>query len=222
MDRVDILIDGSNFYYLALKKLGLRATDFDFEKFANFLADGRTIAEKGKRFYTGTVREKEGDIRTKKAMAEQTSLFTFLDKNHWEIKKSKLKTRIEEISIDNRVIDYEKILKAGIEKIIVERLREKGVDVKLATDLIVGAVDNQYDTAIMVSSDSDLIPAIDWVRLRAKKKIEYIGFSIPDDTNPKKSTTEPLLSLIKKTAVKRILVKSDLVEFIRHHLVVVG
>ena len=87
MDRVDILIDGSNFYYLALKKLGLRATDFDFEKFANFLADGRTIAEKGKRFYTGTVREKEGDIRTKKAMAEQTSLFTFLDKNHWENKK---------------------------------------------------------------------------------------------------------------------------------------
>ena len=77
MDRVDILIDGSNFYYLALKKLGLRATDFDFEKFANFLADGRTIAEKGKRFYTGTVREKEGDIRTKKSNGRTNIPFYF-------------------------------------------------------------------------------------------------------------------------------------------------
>ncbi len=76
----------------------------------------------GKRFYTGTVREKEGDIRSKEAMAKQTSLFTVLRGNHWEIKTSKLQTRIEEISIDNRVVDYEKILKLGIKKIKFEKL----------------------------------------------------------------------------------------------------
>jgi len=107
-------------------------------------------------------------------------------------------------------------LKFGIKKIIYKRLREKGIDVKIATDLIVGAVDNQYDTAILVSSDSDLNPAIDWVRYRyrKKKKIEYIGFSIPDEINPENSTN-PSLSLITKSDVKRILIKSDLRPFIK-------
>ncbi|MCK6462310.1 MAG: NYN domain-containing protein [Candidatus Pacebacteria bacterium] len=105
----------------------------------------------------------------------------------------------------------------GVKKIEFERLREKGIDVKLATDLIVGAVDNQYDTAVIVSSDSDLIPAIDWVRHRNKEKIEYVGFSITDDNNLDNSTT-PLLSLIKKTDTQRILVKSDLKPFIKQDL----
>ncbi len=213
MERVSIYIDGGNFYHLALKKLGIEEMDFNFEGFTNFLANSRIISDMGKRFYIGTVREKEGDQRSKEAMSKQTSLFTILKKNHWEIKTSKLKTRIEEINIDERVSDYEKIRKLGIKRITFERLREKGIDVKLATDLIVGAIDDQYDAAIIISSDGDLIPAIDWVRIRMKKKIEYVGFSIPDETNPKNSTN-PMISLITKTDVKRILVKSDLEKFI--------
>ena len=96
-------------------------------------------------------------------------------------------------------------------------MREKGIDVKLATDLIVGAIDNQYDTAIIVSSDSDLIPAIDWVRHRNKKKVEYIGFSIPND-NSSDNSTKPLISLIKKTDTQRILIESDLTPFIKRGL----
>ncbi|KKS39029.1 MAG: hypothetical protein UV01_C0001G0105 [Parcubacteria group bacterium GW2011_GWA2_42_14] len=163
----------------------------------------------GKRYYTGTVSEREGDLRSKEAMAKQTFLFTFLKNNKWKIKTSKLKRRTEEIYIDNRVADYKNLLQLGINKIKIERLREKGIDVKLATDLIVGAIDNKYDTAIIVSSDSDLIPAIDWIRHRAKKTIEYIGFSIPDEVVPKNSTN-PLISLIAQTDIKRILIKSDL------------
>lgn len=212
-NRVSIYIDGSNFYHLVLKKLGLDETQFDFEKFTIFLANGRVIPDMCKRFYTGTVREKEGDMRSKKAMSKQTFLFTSLKNNKWEIKTSKLKKRVEEIIIDNRVVDYENLLKLGIKKIKTERLREKGIDVKLATDLIVGAVDNKYDTAIIISSDSDLIPAIDWVRHRMKKTIEYIGFSIPDEANPENSTN-PLISLIARTDIKRTLVKSDLQPFI--------
>jgi uncharacterized LabA/DUF88 family protein len=211
--RVSIHIDGGNFYHLVLKKLNLNETDFDFEKFANFLANGRIISEMGKRFYIGTVREKEGDVRSKEAMSKQTSLFAFLKKHNWEIKTSKLKKRIEKIAIDDRVNDYKKLLKLGIKEITTERFREKGIDVKLATDLIVGAVDDKYDTAIIISSDSDLIPAIDWVKLRMKKTIEYIGFSIPDEADPEISTN-PLISLVAKADIKRILIKSDLQQFV--------
>ena len=78
MERVSILIDGSNFYHLVLKRLGLKEAQFDFEKFAIFLANGRLISDMGKRFYIGTIREKEGDIKTKEAMAKQTSFFAML------------------------------------------------------------------------------------------------------------------------------------------------
>ena len=106
--RVQIFIDGGNFYHLALKKLGVRENDFDFDGFASFLANGREITERGKRFYVGTVREKEGDQRSKQNMAEQTRLFSALKNSAWEIKTSKLRNRIEEIVIDSRVKDYKK------------------------------------------------------------------------------------------------------------------
>jgi len=213
-ERVSILIDGANFYHLVLKKLGIDEALFDFDAFATFLANGRTIPAMGKRYYIGTVRERENDEKSKQAMARQTSLFTILKKAGWEIKTSKLKTRVEEIPIDGRVQDFQKIQRLGIKSIKVERQREKGVDVKLATDIIVGAVDGQYDTAIVVSSDSDLVPAIDWVRIRKKRKVEYVGFSIPHEANPEKSTN-PLISLIARTDIKRILVESDIRKFVR-------
>ena len=216
-ERVNIFIDGGNFYHLALRKLGSSESDFDFEKFANFLASGRKIVEMGKRYYIGTVMEKVGDMRSKEAMSKQTALFTKLKKSHWEIKTSKLRKRIEEIKIDDRVVDYKNILKKGIEKIRYERLREKGIDVKLATDLIVGAVDDKYDVAIIVSSDADIVPAIDWVRNRTHKKIEYIGFSITDGKDKSKSAT-PSLTLMAKTDIQRTLVAQDLKSFIQETL----
>jgi len=217
VERVNIFIDGGNFYHLVLKKLGSSESSFDFEKFAIFLANDRKIVEMGKRFYIGTVMEKVGDKRSKEAMSKQTTLFTRLKNSHWEIKTSKLRKRLEEIKIDDRVVDYKKLLQKGIEKIQYEKLREKGIDVKLATDLIVGAVDDKYDVAIVVSLDTDIIPAIDWVRNRTHKKIEYIGFSIIDGKDEKKSTI-PSLTLIAKTDIQRTLVASDLKPFIQETL----
>ncbi|HPW56138.1 MAG: NYN domain-containing protein [Thermoanaerobaculaceae bacterium] len=41
---------------------------------------------------------------------------------------------------------------------------EKGVDVKIATDLVAMAYAGKYDVAILVSGDSDLVPAVREVR----------------------------------------------------------
>jgi len=137
-ERVQVLIDGGNLHHLAFKKLGIEELDFSFEEFVEFLANGRIITEAGKRFYVGTVREKQGDGRSKQAMSRQTTLFTQLRATGWEIKTSKLRTRIEKIVIDDRVKNYEELLKKGVKEVEFARTREKGIDVKLATDLIVG------------------------------------------------------------------------------------
>ena len=214
MEKVNIYIDAGNFHHLVLKKLGIQEAQFDFEKFSVFLANGREVPEFGKRFYVGTVREVAGSERSKEAMSKQTSLFAILKENKWEIKTSKLRTRLEKIIIDKRVVDFQNLLNKGIQEIRYIKLREKGIDVKIATDLIVGAVDDKYDTAIIVSSDTDLIPAIDWVRGRKKKKIEYIGFSLVD-SHGKTQSTVPTVTFIKRTDIQRTLIDTDLRPFIK-------
>ena len=78
---------------------------------------------------------------------------------------------------------------------------EKGVDVKLAVDLLVGAYDDLYDVAIIVSSDTDLIPAIQKIK-HLKKKVEYIGFG-----------HRPSLALQRYANISRLLIKDELEKF---------
>ncbi len=59
--------------------------------------------------------------------------------------------------------------------------REKGVDVKIAVDLVALACDKKLKTAILCSSDSDLQPAITEIKKRGIEVI-YLGFEI----NPNK------------------------------------
>ena len=47
--------------------------------------------------------------------------------------------------------------------------REKGVDVVLAVQMLLGAQRDEYDVAILFSADSDLIPAVVAVRLLGKR-----------------------------------------------------
>lgn len=45
-----------------------------------------------------------------------------------------------------------------------EKEREKGIDVALAIDLVAGAVRGDFDVAILMSADTDLKPALEFVR----------------------------------------------------------
>lgn len=209
MNRVSIHIDGANFYMLALKPFDIKDANFDYERFALMLANGREIVPRGKRFYIGTVPERVGDVKSKAAVSRQTSLFTRLHTMGWETKTSIHKKKFERVTVDNRVQDWEKLLEKGIQSFAFEKYVEKGIDVKLSTDLIVGAVDDRYDTALVVSSDTDLIPAIDWVRSRGKK-VEYVGFSIPHPSDHKRDI-KPTVAMIDRTdAPSRILIEGDI------------
>lgn len=59
--------------------------------------------------------------------------------------------------------------------------REKGVDVRIAVDLVSLSCDKQLETAIICSSDSDLQPAIKEIKARGTEVI-YLGF----ENNPNK------------------------------------
>ncbi len=82
------------------------------------------------------------------------------------------------------------------------RIREKGVDVKLAIDLVIGAAEDLYDIAIVISSDTDLIPAIKYVLNGKNKKVEYVGFA-----------GAPSLGMSKECSTQRLFSKEDLSPF---------
>jgi len=61
-----------------------------------------------------------------------------------------------------------------------EPAREKGIDVKLAIDMVTMAVADQYDRGILVSCDTDLAPAVEAVlalkKERGRPELELVAW----------------------------------------------
>ncbi|OGZ32631.1 MAG: hypothetical protein A2V69_00925 [Candidatus Portnoybacteria bacterium RBG_13_40_8] len=151
-ERVAIYIDGSNFYnYLKDKEISFpKGVKFDFSAFVKFLLNERECVSK--RYYVGIFRNIDGSRKSEELVRGQQKFLSRIENDGFTIKRGRIMRHTDK--------DY----------------KEKGTDVKIATDLIIGAVDDLYDTAIIVSSDTDLIPAIKYVKYK-KKRLEYVGFS---------------------------------------------
>ena len=150
-EKVSIYIDGSNFYkYLKDKEVNFpKGIKFDFIKFVDFLVRERKCVSK--RYYIGIARNIDNTEKSRQIVSGQQKFLSEIENEGFIIKRSR--------------VMYDE-----------NRIREKGTDVKIAVDLIVGAIEDIYDTAILVSSDTDLIPAIKYIKYQ-KKKLEYVGFS---------------------------------------------
>ncbi len=185
-ERVKIYIDGGN-TYKALFKESKNSKDesiipkiipagraFNYKEFALFLASNRNLCGKG--YYVGIVRNYNHTKKSSEMVANQQKFLSILENDGFVIERGKI------------VYDHQ--------------IREKGVDVKIAIDLVIDGIENKYDTAIIVSSDTDLIPAIKYVQSKGKK-VEYVGFS--------NSTS---VGLIKDCDYQRVFGSTDLQQFI--------
>ena len=168
-----ILIDGSNFYF-KLKDLKLhKILDFDFSGFAKFLARSGDIIQSI--YYVGRIRQ-DGTHQVDKMLASQQKLFANLKRHNYKY-----------------VLGY--LLKNnGV-------YHEKGVDVHIAVDMVVAAYEETCDRIILVSSDTDLEPAIKKAREKGKI-VEYIGFS-----------HQASVAMVRFCTESRLLTKEDLLPF---------
>ena len=151
IEKIAVYIDGNNFFkYLKDKEINFpKGIKFNFNKFINFLSNNRDCVSK--RYYVGIARNLDNSEKSERIVKGQQKFLSNLENEGFTIKRGRV------------MYDSGKI-------------REKGTDVKIAVDLVIGAVDNLYNTAIIVSSDTDLIPAIKYAAYK-NKKIEYVGFS---------------------------------------------
>lgn len=174
-ERVAVYIDGGNFYR-RLKDSEINfpnGVKFDYDKFIEFLLGKRELISK--RYYVGIVRNFNNSEKSEKLVKSQQKFLSELEKLDFVIKRGRI------------VYDG--------------TIREKGVDVKIATDLIVGATDDIYDTAIIVSSDTDLIPAIKYIKHKGKK-VEYVGFS-----------HNPSWGMMKNSDIRKLILPEDVNNF---------
>lgn len=141
-ERVMIFIDGSNLYY-SLKDL--QVNKINFKKMIDFLTKNKLLISTF--YYNASL-----DI-------------SINQEKYWEQQKF--------FNILRKIPDF---------KVILCRMRKhkkdgkfifdvKGDDIYLAVDLVAGAYENLYDTAIIISGDEDFVPAIQKTQKLGKKVI---------------------------------------------------
>ncbi|MDP4010952.1 MAG: NYN domain-containing protein [Candidatus Roizmanbacteria bacterium] len=171
--RCIIIIDGSNFYF-KLKDLGLHnLLSFDFSKFILLLARSYKVINTC--YYIGRIRQ-DGSAKTEKLFDAQQKLIG-------RLKKHKLSYQ------------FGYLLKND------GRYHEKGVDVQMAVDMLVATYEDQCDRIILVSSDTDLAPAIKKAREKGKT-LEYVGFS-----------HKPSVAMVSFCSESHIITKAKILPF---------
>ena len=176
MTKVFVAIDGGN-AYRKLKQLGIsKLSEFNYVAFAEWLVGKDQLADLC--YYVGRIREEPGNPKSKVLKANQDRFLANLANQGVSVKTGYI------LKSDG---DY----------------TEKGVDVQIAVDVCMKAVRNDYGRLILVSSDTDLIPAIKEVKTLGKK-VEYVGFE-----------ASPSFALIRFFNSRRLLRKEDLEPFIK-------
>lgn len=191
-----LLIDGENLkgkikqVFKATGKARPIWHHYDFNGLFNKVLTGTSVNKKI--FYFAHVKEHAASIeKSKQLIEEQRLLKAHLEHQGFDVVLSgRVRGQIEETSNGKRTLVF----------------KEKGVDVKIAVDMISLSCDKQAKEIILASSDSDLQPAIKGTRDRNVACV-YLGF----ETQPNKG--------ISYTTNRTILMRnSEILEFENAHL----
>lgn len=173
--KTQLFIDGENFLYKiedslikqGISKSKLRLENIDLKKLLTLALPDTKIDIL--HYYAAKLRfHNESPQKSKELILKQRILKTNLEKQGF--------TFILAGNVRPQVVKVD-----GKSKTI---FKEKGVDVRIAVDLVAQSCDKNIKTAILCSSDSDLQPAIAEVRKRGIEVI-YLGF----ENNPNKGLT---------------------------------
>ena len=164
MSKTILLIDGENFLHKIEEVLEKKSVKFDKDEIVDinfkklFESPLKGLKVTGKLFYVARIHLHPD---TKKKSEELIKL------------QRKLRNNLVNLGYEFIIAGNVRAQKVGMKTIF----REKGVDVKIAVDMVSMACDKKLDTAILCSSDSDLQPAITELKKRNAEVI-YLGFEI--------------------------------------------
>jgi uncharacterized LabA/DUF88 family protein len=170
-DKTLVIIDGSNTYFKIKSTYPTRMShlDIDYPKLIAAKTGVNTI-DLDIRYCIGKIRvnKKSKDIeKSMKLRSSQQKLFAALAKQGLSVITGFL---LEDIN----------------------GFREKGVDVRMAADIICSAYEKSHTGIIILSSDTDLIPAINIAKSKGITTT-YLGFAIQPSIALTKTCTKTVL-----------------------------
>lgn len=128
-------------------------------------------------FYFARVKEHEASKeKSKELIEEQRLLKTHLEKHGFEVILSgRVRGQMEQVGGKQALV-----------------FKKKGVDVKIAVDMVVASCDKTFTEIILASSDSDLQPAIQETRKRGVQCV-YLGFEAQPNKGISFTTSRTIL-----------------------------
>jgi uncharacterized LabA/DUF88 family protein len=155
MKRAFVFIDGSNFYFKLRdisssqsKKVSI--IGFNFFGFSEMLVKPNSLIQA--RYYVGAIKRQKGSQKAEQMYANQQKLIANLQKQGVLVTLGQLIQHPD------------------------KTFHEKGVDVRLAVEMIRCARENLFDICYLVSSDTDLVAAVEEVRSFGKE-VCYVGIA---------------------------------------------
>ncbi len=181
MDTI-LLVDGENFkgkiraVYKEAGKSKPAWYEYDFKGLLNKVLAG--IEVKRKIFYFARIKEHvQSKEKSRELIEEQRLLKTHLEKQGFEVILSgRVRGQMEDGQNSKKILVF----------------KEKGVDVKIAVDMVSWSCDKKAAEIILGSSDSDLQPAIKEARDR-KVSCVYLGFESQPNKGLSYSTDRTIL-----------------------------
>lgn len=177
-----LFIDGENFkgkiksVFKETGKSRLVWHEYDFKGLLDKVLSG--VEFKQRIFYFARIKEhEESKEKSRQLIEDQRLLKTHLEKQGFEVILSgRVRGQMEEIQNGKTALVF----------------REKGVDVRIAVDMIVAACDKKAEEIVLGSSDSDLQPAISETKKRGINCV-YLGFEAQPNKGLSYTTSRTIL-----------------------------
>jgi len=160
-----IFIDGSNVYHSL--RAEFHRTDLDYSKLATCLTDGRDCQ---RTYFYGALVDQ---FRDPNGFKDQQRFLTYLKNlDYFEVRMGSLVYRGHPVPVPI----------------------EKGVDVRLAVDMLTRAYREQYDVAVLVSGDNDFTDLVQAVKDHGKH-VEVALFGPPTSSRQLRDAADRVIVL---------------------------
>ena len=176
VEKAIVFIDGNNWYH-NLVTSGMRPSDINLEKLSDFIcklfgcvrvktiyynsipniSDGETVYYNHMSFLDRVKHLKNFKVKTRK-----------LQRNSTQEKMQIIKKEL--VSLNLCKLCHPLVHKHWQDYIGQINVKEKGIDIMIATDMVSNTIINtQCDRAILISGDADFIPAMDLIKAHKKQ-----------------------------------------------------
>lgn len=169
--RAVVFVDGQNLFYAAREAFGYSYPNYDILKLSETVCQSQNWNLVQTRFYTGVPDPTDDPTKSR----------------FWSAKLASMGR--QGITVYTRALRYRnktvRLADGSIHTFL--HGEEKGIDVRIALDVIGMAVRNEYDVAVVFSQDQDLSEVSDEIRVIARQQGRWIRIACAYPLSPARS-----------------------------------